>query len=148
MVEQWPFKPLVQGSSPCRPTRFSSMDKLEEMFKMQHQLNVRILGPQADQKMRENVTEWVLKYTCALQQEVSELIDCVPWKWWAHYQQVDVEHAKVELVDIVHFVISLAQTLGMSAEDVFQTYMQKNAVNFKRQDSGYTEKAKEKKLND
>ena len=21
MVEQWPFKPLVQGSSPCRPTR-------------------------------------------------------------------------------------------------------------------------------
>lgn len=123
------------------------MDKLEEMFKMQHELNARILGSNADQLMRENKTEWLLKYSRALQQEVSELIDCVPWKWWAHYQKEDVEHAKVELIDIIHFVISLAQTLGMSAEDVFNIYMKKNAVNFHRQDTGYTEKAKEASLN-
>ncbi len=123
------------------------MDKLEEMFKMQHDLNVRILGSNADQLMTENVTEWLLKYTRALQQEVSELIDCVPWKWWAHYQKEDIEHAKIELIDIIHFVISLAQTLGMSADDVFNTYMKKNAVNFHRQDTGYTEKAKEASLN-
>lgn len=124
------------------------MDKLEEMFKMQHDLNVRILGSNADQLMQKNVTEWLLKYSRALQQEVSELIDCVPWKWWAHYQKEDIEHAKVELIDIIHFVISLAQTLGMSAEDVFNTYMKKNVVNFHRQDTGYTEKAKEASLND
>ena len=52
------------------------MDKLEEMFKMQHELNARILGSKADQLMRENKTEWLLKYSRALQQEVSELIDC------------------------------------------------------------------------
>ena len=146
-VEQWPFKPLVQGSNPCRPTNFFKMDKLEEMFKMQHALNVRILGQEADQVMQKNLTEWVLKYSRALQQEVSELIDCVPWKWWAHYQKEDIEHAKIELIDIIHFVISLAQTLGMSAQEVFDTYMRKNEVNFQRQDSGYIEKAKEASLN-
>jgi dimeric dUTPase (all-alpha-NTP-PPase superfamily) len=124
------------------------MDKLEEMFAMQRSLNARILGSQADQLMQSNKTEWLLKYSRALQQEVSELIDCVPWKWWAHYQKEDVEHAKVELIDIIHFVISLAQTLGMTAEEVYSTYMKKNAVNFQRQDAGYTEKAHEPSLND
>lgn len=124
------------------------MDKLEEMFEMQRSLNARILGSQADRLMQENKTEWLLKYSRALQQEVAELIDCVPWKWWAHYQKEDVEHAKVELIDIIHFVISIAQTLGMSAEDVYNTYMKKNAVNFQRQDAGYTQKAHEPSLND
>ena len=32
------------------------------------------------------------------------------------------------------------QTEGMSADDVFNAYVKKNEVNFKRQDSGYTEK--------
>ena len=31
----------------------------------------------------------------------------------------------------------------MSAEDLFNTYMKKNAVNFQRQEDGYSEKAKE-----
>lgn len=124
------------------------MDKLDEMFLMQSKLNARILGKNPEEVMQKNVTEWLLKYSLALRQEVSELVDCVPWKWWAHYQKEDVEHAKVELIDIIHFVISLAQTLGMSSEDVFNTYMKKNSVNFQRQDAGYLEKAKEEKLND
>ena len=44
------------------------------------------------------------------------------------------------MVDLFHFLISLAQVLGMSADDVFAAYMKKNEVNFQRQDSGYTEK--------
>ena len=41
---------------------------------------------------------------------------------------------------ILVFLISLAQVLGMSAEDVYNLYVQKNKVNFERQDSGYAEK--------
>ena len=48
--------------------------------------------------------------------------------------------ARVEVVDLFHFLISLAQVLGMSADDVFQAYIKKNEVNFKRQESGYQEK--------
>jgi dimeric dUTPase (all-alpha-NTP-PPase superfamily) len=64
----------------------------------------------------------------------------VPWKWWAKYQKFDAQNARVEVVDLFHFLISLAQMLGMSADDVFAAYVKKNAVNFQRQESGYTVK--------
>jgi dimeric dUTPase (all-alpha-NTP-PPase superfamily) len=44
------------------------------------------------------------------------------------------------VVDLFHFLISLAQTLGMSADDVYQAYVKKNKVNHERQDSGYKKK--------
>ena len=73
-------------------------------------------------------------------QEIAELTDSVPWKWWAKYQKFDAQNARVEVVDLFHFLISSAQVLGMSADDVFQAYLKKNAVNFQRQDTGYTAK--------
>ncbi|MDR0755576.1 MAG: dUTP diphosphatase [Puniceicoccales bacterium] len=116
------------------------MDKLEKMFEMQRGLNVRILGEDVDRLHQEETAKWILNYARALQQEVSELVDCVPWKWWAHYQKMDVQNARVELVDIVHFVICLAQVLGMSADDLFNAYLKKNEVNHHRQDVGYVQK--------
>jgi dimeric dUTPase (all-alpha-NTP-PPase superfamily) len=41
---------------------------------------------------------------------------------------------------LFHFLVSLAQTLGMSADDVYQAYLKKNAVNHQRQGSGYVKK--------
>jgi dimeric dUTPase (all-alpha-NTP-PPase superfamily) len=75
-----------------------------------------------------------------MSQEIAELTDSVPWKWWAKYQKFDEQNARVEVVDLFHFLISLAQVLGMSPEDVYQAYLKKNAVNFQRQESGYREK--------
>ena len=88
----------------------------------------------------EEKTKWLLNYTRAMQQEMAELTDSVPWKWWAKYQKFDEQNARVEVVDLFHFLISIAQVLGMSADDVFQAYLKKNEVNFKRQESGYTAK--------
>jgi dimeric dUTPase (all-alpha-NTP-PPase superfamily) len=123
------------------------LDKLDQLFEMQRRLTERILGSNAYQTLQNDAPEWILKLSRALQQEIAELIDCVPWKWWAHYQTFDRDHAKVELIDIVHFVILLAQTLGMDAEELFRIYQQKNKMNFQRQDSGYLEKAKDLELN-
>ena len=114
-------------------------DQLRELFRMQKALNERI-GVQTDGMSDEQKTEWVLNYCRAMGQEIAELTDSVPWKWWAKYQQLDEQNARVEVVDLFHFLISLAQTLGMSADDVFAAYVKKNEVNFQRQDSGYTEK--------
>ena len=106
---------------------------------MQKSLNERI-GVQTDGMSDEEKTKWILNYTRAMTQELAELTDSVPWKWWAKYQKFDEQNARVEVVDLLHFLISMAQVLGMSADDVFQAYMKKNEVNFKRQDSGYTQK--------
>ncbi len=88
----------------------------------------------------EEQRKWILNYVRAMQQELAELTDSVPWKWWAKYQEFDQQNAKVEVVDLFHFLISLAQVLGMSADDVYEAYLKKNKVNHNRQDSGYSEK--------
>ena len=114
-------------------------DQLRELFRMQKALNERI-GVSTNEFNDEQKTEWVLNYCRAMSQELAELTDSVPWKWWAKYQKLDEQNARVEVVDLFHFLISLAQTLGMSADDVFEAYVKKNEVNFKRQESGYTKK--------
>jgi len=112
---------------------------LEAMFRMQAELNRRI-GVDTTALPEERQPEWILNFCRALQQETAELVDSVPWKWWAHYQTYDRQNARVEIVDLFHFLISLAQIVGMSARDVHDLYMQKNRRNFERQDSGYTQK--------
>jgi dimeric dUTPase (all-alpha-NTP-PPase superfamily) len=114
-------------------------DKLEEIFRLQDQLNQRI-GMNAAALTDEERVKWVLNYTRAMTQEIAELVDSVPWKWWAKYQTFDVQNARVEVVDLFHFLISIAQVLGMSPDDVYQAYVKKNQVNHQRQDSGYTVK--------
>lgn len=117
----------------------AGMDKLDEIFDLQDALNKRI-GVNTDAMSDEEKAKWVLNYTRAMQQEMAELIDSVPWKWWAKYQEFDEQNAKVEVVDLFHFLISLAQVLGMTPEDVHAAYTKKNKVNHQRQDSGYAQK--------
>ena len=112
---------------------------LETLFSMQKSLNQRI-GVDTDAMDDAQKIHWVLNYCRAMNQEIAELTDSVPWKWWAKYQNFDQQNARVEIVDLFHFLISLAQVMGMDAKDVHNAYMEKNAVNFKRQESGYTRK--------
>ncbi|MFC1453838.1 dUTPase, partial [Verrucomicrobiota bacterium] len=88
----------------------------------------------------EKKPEWILNYCRALSQEISELTDSVPWKWWAKYQKFDKQNARVEVIDMFHFLVSLAQILDMSADDVVNAYRQKHKVNIERQNSGYSVK--------
>jgi len=106
---------------------------------MQQALNERI-GVRTDGLSQPEKTQWLLNYCRAMSQEIAELTDSVPWKWWAKYQKFDEQNARVEVVDLFHFLISLAQVLGMNADDVFNAYRQKNEVNFQRQEDGYAVK--------
>lgn len=115
------------------------MDKFDEIFRLQGELNSRI-GVNLQGLSDEGKAQWVLNYTRAMQQEMAELIDSVPWKWWAKYQKFDEQNAKVEIIDLFHFLVSLAQVMGMTPDDVYQAYLKKNKVNHERQESGYSVK--------
>jgi dimeric dUTPase (all-alpha-NTP-PPase superfamily) len=131
-----------QLASPGRVPILSRMEKpdqLRELFRMQKALNARI-GVHTEGMSDEEKTKWILNYCRAMSQEMAELTDSVPWKWWAKYQKFDEQNARVEVVDLFHFLISMAQVLGMSADDVFAAYVKKNEVNFKRQETGYAVK--------
>ena len=114
-------------------------DMFAHIFDMQEALNARI-GVDFNNMTDEERQQWILQYTRAMSQEIAELIDSVPWKWWAKYQEFDKQNARVEIVDILHFMVSIAQSLGMSAEDMYNLYLKKNEVNFQRQDTGYAVK--------
>jgi dimeric dUTPase (all-alpha-NTP-PPase superfamily) len=128
--------PLAQTANSANGLSMEQPDQLREMFRMQQALNERIGVVTADMAEAEK-PRWVLNYCRAMTQEIAELTDSVPWKWWAKYQKFDEQNARVEVVDLFHFLISAAQVLGMTADDVYQAYLKKNAVNFQRQDSGY-----------
>jgi dimeric dUTPase (all-alpha-NTP-PPase superfamily) len=114
-------------------------DQLAELFRLQKQLNQRI-GVDTEQMTEGERQEWLLHYCRAMSQEIAELTDCVPWKWWAKYQTFDRQNARVEVIDLFHFLISAAQVLELSAEDIFEAYARKHQVNLDRQESGYTSK--------
>jgi len=106
---------------------------------LQKQLNQRI-GVDTDLMSNDERQAWLLQYCRAMSQEIAELTDCVPWKWWAKYQTFDQQNARVEIVDLLHFLIFMAQVAGLSADEVFEAYTKKHAVNLNRQESGYTTK--------
>ncbi len=122
-------------------------DMLTEIFDMQRDLNRYTLA-QNDQgdydaipADRELQNQWVRNYALAMTQEISELVDSTNWKWWrTKVDLFDEQNLRVELVDILHFWVSACQVMGLDAEDVHRMYMQKNAINRKRQDEGYLEK--------
>jgi len=114
-------------------------DKLEAMFYLQKLLNRRI-GVHTDRLTDAQRQQWVLNYCRAMVQEVAELTDCVPWKWWASYQKFDKQNARVEIADLLHFLISVAQVMEITADELFDLYTKKHRLNLARQDTGYTVK--------
>jgi len=114
-------------------------DRLHEIFRLQRELNLRI-GVDTAGMTEEQRQQWVLNYCRAMSQEIAELTDCVPWQWWAKYQKFDRQNARVEIVDLLHFLVSLAQVMELTPDDIFEAYTKKHRVNLARQKSGYTTK--------
>ena len=139
-------------------------DKLDKLFALQTELNDRIFVKKdirdrdaktltMDTLMAEArsqnplgpntmVNEWLGKYLTALDDEGRELREELLWKWWSK-DTLDIQNIRVEIVDQLHFWVSLALTAGLSSEDVFQAYMRKNTVNHQRQDQDYSKTNKD-----
>jgi dimeric dUTPase (all-alpha-NTP-PPase superfamily) len=77
-----------------------------------------------------------------MQQEMAELTDSVSLEMVGEISEVRwAKRTCQKSSNLFHFLISIAQVLGMSAEDVYQAdLLKKNAVNHQRQDSGYVKK--------
>ena len=135
---------------------------LEDIFRMQLELNDYVfkknnlknksgdvLNMQAiitavkneDMMVNDLPNKWVVNYSQAIKEELSELDEELLWKWWSK-DEIDMQNIRVELIDILHFLISAMMCAGLTAEKVFDIYQQKHAVNIKRQDMDYNKKIK------
>ncbi len=121
---------------------------LKELFDKQAELNKRT-GFDA-KALRENFDPqeagiWLNNYIAAMANELEELRNCTFWKHWCkeakegkRFLLNDLQNARVEVTDMLFFWISLAQCLGMDADDVMRLYNQKLDVNHNRQTNGYS----------
>jgi len=107
------------------------VDKLDKIFAMQKLLNEDIISRRSLQDISKE--EWIQKQTLAMISELTELLDEVNFKWWKNKKEVDEKLVKEELVDILHFFVSMCLVYDMDANEMFEMYMNKNKENFNRQ---------------
>lgn len=77
----------------------SPSEKIKEMFRLQRQLNIQTAGQNWNE--REDVI-----FENAIVAESGELLESLGYKWWKK-PNIDFANAKVEVVDLWHFTMSL-----------------------------------------
>ena len=92
-------------------------------------------------KVNDLPNQWLANYSKAMAEEVKELDADLLWKWWSK-DQIDIQNIRVELIDILHFLVSAMICAGLTPERVFDVYQQKHSVNLNRQDTGYSKDSK------
>jgi dimeric dUTPase (all-alpha-NTP-PPase superfamily) len=137
--------------------RVRSKRVLEELFELQADLNRRI-GFDAKKLHRDfdplEAGQWLNDYIAAASNELEELRDCTYWKHWCReagqgrrFEIHDLQNARVEVIDLLFFWISLAQCVGLDASEVRELYLKKLDVNHRRQDDGYSMAGKDESDN-
>ena len=110
---------------------FENMDKLDTIFYMQQLFDSDVIKNRG----LEDITpeQWIQKQTLAMVSELAELLDEVNFKWWKNPKEIDYSLVKGELVDILHFFTGMCLRVGMTSEELYERYLEKNKENFDRQ---------------
>jgi len=117
---------------------------LNDVFQEQKRLNEKINSTLYDEiKDPEIRRQRFLDFELAMRQESAEAVDSLNWKWWKKDED-DWTNVKIELVDMLHFWVSMCTVAGLDANEVFDLYFKKNKLNHKRQEQGYKDGSYEK----
>lgn len=109
-----------------------SRDKLDQVFALQTKLN-RLAGVDVAAMTTSQREDWMIRFVLAMHQELAELTETLPYKWWGKRRYAKAHDSKREIVDLLHLVVSLSQLAGMSAQELRDLYIEKNRVNITRQ---------------
>lgn len=107
------------------------MDKLDSIFKMQQALNDEICQKRHLGDISPD--EWQQKLTLAMLSELAEGLEATSFKWWKNKKDLGEDYLKEEIVDMLHFLVSMALRSGMDADELYSRYVDKNKENFDRQ---------------
>ena len=105
-------------------------DKLDTIFALQTTLNEDIVR---NRHLELSYEEWMHKNILATMVELTELLNELNYKWWKNPKPIDQAAVQEELVDVLHFFVSMCLRSGMTAEDLYRGYIAKNQENFDRQ---------------
>lgn len=126
-----------QGQMQTQPQeKAQAEDKLDVLFRMQAGLDAYIREKRALDFSRG---EWICKKALALMVELGEVAEEAKYKWWKNDTRIDDAKLKEELVDVLHFFLGMCIDSGMTADELFKIYLDKNKENYDRQ-NGLSEK--------
>lgn len=84
------------------------------------------------------ISSWIKELCICQVAEQIELLEEVNWK---HHKkekkEIDIEAARMEVIDCWKYLMNQAITLGMTADDFWQYDQRKAEINEKRQKDGY-----------
>lgn len=107
------------------------MDKLDIIFDLQKKFDEDLIN---NRNLKHITSEkWIQMQTLAMISELAELLDEVNFKWWKNPKELNYDNIKEELVDILHFFTGMCLRVGMTSEELYQIYIDKNKENFDRQ---------------
>lgn len=105
----------------------------DEQIRLNEKINPDLYKEICDPEVKR---QRFMQFELAMRQEAAEAIDSLNWKWWKKDAD-DWDNIKIELVDMMHFWVSMCTVAGLSADDVIDLYLKKNQLNHKRQNEGY-----------
>jgi dimeric dUTPase (all-alpha-NTP-PPase superfamily) len=119
-------------------------DKLKKIYDHQKELQESLGVYEKISGSEQLKQQYINQMLLACHEEVTEIMretayknpDFVPFGW-KKGQQFNEENFKEEIIDLIHFVMSLAIVSGMDSDEIFDRYIKKNKKNHKRQEDGY-----------
>ena len=137
----------------------SGNDTLGDILNLQAETQKNVYGYDFEKmSLRQVMNFWAMN-THALIDEVHEATDALGgikdgdgsaiWKRWkkAHNKYSDMQFSdlseadqlecKFEIVDMLHFFMNYAASIGMTSQEMYNMYMSKNKENRERQKRGY-----------
>jgi dimeric dUTPase (all-alpha-NTP-PPase superfamily) len=110
-------------------------DIFDEQIRLNLKINPNLYTEMSDPDVRR---QRFMQFELAMRQESAEAIDSLNWKWWKKDDD-NWDNVKIELIDILHFWVSMCTVAGLDAKSVMALYFKKNKLNHKRQEHGYQE---------
>jgi hypothetical protein len=117
------------------------MDKFEELFRLQHDLQTETYGYNFQRMLPADRILYIKEMYIGAGRELGEALDETGWKSWATSRHINRDAYVGELVDVLHFWINMLLVLGDDpadiADEVFNGYLAKRQRNVERQAEGY-----------
>lgn len=145
------FHKIEKDNKKIKVIKDSLKEIVQRQLKLQKRLNskkTKLFGKfDTKDNSQKNINNLLFNVLC-LKQELSELVDFLPFKTWKHYTKKDfisteyggrlnLWEIKLEAIDCLHFLVNIFLILGMNSKDILELYLFKNKINHKRQDNNY-----------
>ena len=113
-------------------------DRLSELLTMQRRLQEDCYHTDFAGMDNEERIAFIRQNVLALEDELHEALREVGWKSWAKTKYIHQTRLQEELIDALHFMLSLLLAANMDADVVYERYLTKNRINRRRQQEGYS----------